>query len=180
MENHQTKPSALGSFSKGFLNSAGSGALMSGIFYSLIIAAEMLFPAMFAGHMLVPLAATLMGTVAGVMLPAAFMVGAIGLFGGIMTMKRDSEENKNLGANTTVVRQRSAGVTPVMVPMMGAAVAADRAEDVSNAPTTNWAERSGGAQRNRVQDILANGSMSDKDRASAILAERQNLAEAQR
>lgn len=164
MENPSQKPSGFGTFMKGFMNSAGSGALMSGIFYTLAFAAQN-FLGVTALHM----------TLATVIPGGLLMVAAVGLFGGIMAMKREGDEAKAVAQNNmrSPTRERSEDITPVMVPMLGGAVSADRAEET--APQMSWAERTGNADghRDRVQQILANGSMNDKDRASAILAERE-------
>lgn len=189
MENPETKPSALGSFFKGFLNSAGSGAAMSGIFYGMAIVALKLFAfnplhlgtAVSAfGASLGVIPGTAAAAVLGVLPVALFMVTAIGVFGGVMAIKRDIDEAKAVAAETTttVTRQRSTDLAPVIVPMVGA-VSADRAEAPESSPdTANWTDRTGGGHRDRIQSILANGSLTDKDRASAILAEREASATA--
>lgn len=40
----------------------------------------------------------------------------------------------------------------------------------------SWADRVGHGHQTRIADILANGSMSDKDRAAALLAERETAS----
>lgn len=160
MENQlQSKPSLLGSFTKGFLNGAGTGGLMMGIFQLV----------------------ALTGLLHGIAIP--YMIGMVvctGLFSGVMAVKRDLDENKEiaLAARSGVTPRGRSPEAVVPVPVVGAAVAADRAPEQAQ-----WAERVGGAaSRDRVSQILANGSLSDKDRAAAILAERNaaQLAEAQR
>ena len=153
------------------MNSAGSGALMSGIFYGLGFAAQAILPLVPA---LAPLAVALHFSLIPAIVGAGLMVGAVGLFGGVMALKREGEEAKAAAATTvshSATRARSQEVTPVMVPVMGASMNADEAP-----AQTNWAERTGGRSNDRIQQILANGSLSDKDRAGAILAEREAAA----
>ena len=170
MENPNQRPSTTGTFLRGFTNSAGSGALMSGIFYGLAIAAFKLFafnPLHFAAG------TTVIGAAASVLPVALFMVAAIGLFGGVMAMKRAGEEQREAAQTGIAPASRARSQEVTIVPAMAPMVAADRAE----AP--GWAARMGGPADNRIQQILANGSMSDRDRASAILAEREAAVNAQ-
>jgi hypothetical protein len=71
--------------------------------------------------------------------------------------------------------------TPTLIPLIGLggidhATAADHALEIEHTPSKrNWAastERRG----DRIQEILQNGAMNDKDRASAILREREERA----
>lgn len=107
-------------------------------------------------------------------IPLGYMAGMVlctGLFSGVMGIKRANDEAKITAPQDATLRSVTNESTPVLVPMMGTAVAADRAE----APeTTQWRDRTGGPTGNaRIQQILANGSLSDRDRASAILAARE-------
>lgn len=145
----------MASFTRGFMSSAGSGALMSGIFYGL---------AGITG--IIPFSLAVLPV-------AGLMVGAVGLFGGVMAAKRagdDARANAPIQRDAaTQARSQSRGQSHTLVP----AIAADRAEGPS------WAERTGGPQGNRLQQILDNGSLSDRGRAQAILAEREAAMNAQ-
>lgn len=181
MENPSQRPGGFGTFMKGFFSSAGSGALMSGIFYGIALLGAKLFPAI-VEFTHIGWAPTLMGTLGGIAGPIALMVLAVGVFGGVMATMREKAEAKEFTTITRSVsreQERSAEPTPVLVPMVGTSVAADRAEDA--APRASWVSRTGGSDghRDRIQQILNNGSMSDKDRAGAILAEREASASQQ-
>lgn len=129
-------------FMRGFTSGAFNGALMVGIFSGL---------SFIAGLSLMPIAA--MGV----------MVGSIGLFGGVMSVKRAHEENH--AARTLaqdLLRDNHAG--------QGRALAPEAELSTGQAPS-RWAERTG-RNTDRLQEILSNGSLSAKDRATAILAER--------
>jgi hypothetical protein len=77
---------------------------------------------------------------------------------------------------------REAHVTrssPTLVPIPGFehGTTLDAVEmEHSHQPTRNWRASVGGRGGDRVQEILRNGSMSDHDRAAAILAEREARA----
>jgi hypothetical protein len=125
-------------------------------------------------------AATLLPTL-GIMAlaPAAVMVMALALFSGVTAVDRakETEKQKQRGGIGSEI-SRAPDLMPVAVPMMG--VAADRAPDLTSQPASqqSWAASVGGTNRNNVQAILANGALSDKNRASAILAEREAQAAA--
>ncbi len=153
--NESAQPSILSAFVKG----AGSGIFSGGLMMS-ILGALSLIP----GVALAPA------------LPVALMiVGATGLFGGIMATKRilfdEPAAAREAGETVMPIPTGAAGVA--MAPTLAAE--ADEPSAAQDAPTKNWAAstgRSDGAQ-SRIQQILDNGSLSDKDRASAILAARE-------
>jgi hypothetical protein len=163
------RPSALRAFLGGFGTGAFNGSLMMGIFSVGSLALGALGTALnIAG-----LAAL---SPIGIW-PAVAAVVATGLFSGVMGVKRAFTETADEHTSTTA---RSAH-TQVLVPTMGHGVAPqmDIAEvaDMDTGRRTDWAERTG-QRSNNMQQILANGAMNDKDRASAILAERERTASA--
>lgn len=112
---------------------------------------------------------------------AAGMVLCTSLFGGIMSVMRGGGEGQSAAADISTAE----ALTPVISQSISRApqVSADVAEEVAPARTDgkSWAEtagRSAGSQ-SQINSILANGAMSDKDRASAILASRENDATAE-
>lgn len=166
MENPADTPSMMETFTKGFLKSAKSGALMSSIYYGLGFVLKA------AGWNLLHLGAP--GAALAVM---GFMVAAVGIFGGVMAVMQSREAREEERApSQTIGRARSheharaPEVTPVLLPTM----AADRVEGHDDAPQQSWVERtSNDNRRTGIEAILARGDLSDKDRASAILASRE-------
>ena len=152
------RPSAIGSFFSG-----GMSGLFSGIVMALIIASIAPFVGV-AG-------ATFMGTLAA---SGPLMVLAATLFGGVMGAKRalfDAPDHANAGV--TIVPVPVPGMsTPAMAPVMAMA---EDAPEQTQTPTKSWVADTGRSEdsRSRIQQILADGSLTDKDRASAILASRQ-------
>lgn len=100
-----------------------------------------------------------------------FMISlATGLFGGVMAVKHSLFDQGEQGQAPTYI--------PVAVQgMSGPAIAPTVTPDMApeQASARSWTQSVGreGNTQNRVQEILANGSMNDKDRASAILAARE-------
>lgn len=169
MENQQ-KPSLLSSFTSGAIKSGASGVLMSSIFYTLAIAFGVI---KFAGT------ASLMSTVIG---PVALMATSVALFGGIMAVKRaiDESHSNHHQHSASAARAQTIEQEPALVaPMIAASISADKAPEMATeAPAKSWTERTGNPERSdRVQQILSNGALSDKSRASAILSERQSSAQ---
>jgi hypothetical protein len=154
------RPSATRAFFGGFGSGAMSGALMIGIF-------ALLSP-FFGGAILTTLAS------------APLMIAATGLFGGIMSAKRamfdapaHAPHSPTVFVPTVVPSLAGPVLAPAMTPTM---TYADQAHETA-LTSKNWVAQTGRTE-NRVEQILAAG-LSDKDRASAILAERQaaSLAE---
>ncbi len=156
------RPSGPRAFFGGFGSGMLSGALMMGVVFTLGAIATLYPPlAAIAPHVL---SWSFVGT-------AAFMSVATGLFGGLMNMKR-TYASTAAAAHTDVI--------PVTIPMQSqdlalapATVLPDAVEQ--EAPTKNWAAETGrnANSQTRIQQILANGSLSDTDRAHAILAARE-------
>lgn len=159
-ESVENKPSLVGTFFKG----VGGSAVNSGI-----MAAVMTGVSYVAGSL-----GLVTGAASGAAAAGAFMVGAmplmvagITLFGGVMAVKRvmgeqreQAKEEKKLAQAIAIEdAQPSRGPVPEL-------------EVANDTPGTNWADRMGRSS-DRMGEILANGRMSDKDRASAILAARQ-------
>ena len=152
------RPSATRAFFGGFGSGAMSGALMTGIVALLSLP--------FGG---------------GIgLLSAGIMIAATGLFGGIMSAKRalfdapaHAPHSPTVFVPTVVPSLAGPVLAPAMTPTM---TYADQAHETA-LPSKNWVAQTGRTE-NRVEQILAAG-LSDKDRASAILAERQaaSLAE---
>jgi hypothetical protein len=151
-----------GSFFKGAM-----AGLLSGVVMALVIAS--ISPLLITA---VPGAAVLPYFTAfgeALVHSGGFMVVASTLFGGIMRAGRTMFEAPG---HSNAFAQ---GMVPVPVPgMSGPAMApvmtyADAAPEQQEAPTKSWvAETRNADARNTIEQILANGSMSDKDRASAI------------
>ncbi len=148
-----SRPSAIISFLSGGKSGFFSGVVMSGI--------------------LAALSPLLMGTPLG-WSAAGLMIGAATLFGGVMSAKRamfDTPHQPSANALNIVPVPVAMGVSgPVMSPEM---VYADHAPAPSTA-AKNWVADSGRSEvtGNRIQQILVDGRLSDRDRASAILASR--------
>lgn len=151
------RPSAFGAFLRGSLSGAFSGALMTVIVGPLT--------AFVGGGAL--LAA--LGSTAAIMIPAA------ALFSGFMAVKHvmfDAPAHAREMNREAVVPVPVAGVSaPVIAPRMDSAP--------TPAQKKNWVEKSGrgndGAE-NRIREILNNRSLTDKGRASAIYAAREEAA----
>lgn len=161
MEN--SNPSTSGTFMRGFMSSAGNGALMSGIFYGLLGLGSVIFPTVLHFSLMTALPV------------AAVMIAAIGIFGGVSAVRRAAHGNTTTQETNVSApsRERSMEVA-IPVPV----VAADRADDVS--ADRPWTDRvdANASHRNRITQILENGALDDKSRASAILAERQGAQQA--
>ncbi len=139
------------SIAKGMLSGAASGALMMGILFGLSFIPGLAF-------------------LAPGLLHGGAMVLATGMFGGVIAAKNAifiSPESYTAG-RSTVIPVPIAGLTAPMVSQ-----SLENAPE--QAPTKSWVAQTGreGDSQSRVQQILANGALSDKDRASAILAARE-------
>ncbi|MEJ0009342.1 MAG: hypothetical protein WDN72_01695 [Alphaproteobacteria bacterium] len=153
--------SGFSSFLRGFGSGAFNSALMLGIFTGVgyLVTGGLLMSLPMAG----------------------IMIGSIGLFNGVMGVWRHHEEQNNAKLiardilRDSQIRSASLGVAPSLSQQ------ADLAEPAQSAGRGSWAERAGSsAGGDRIQSILDNGAMSAKDRASAILAERESGASASR
>ncbi len=100
----------------------------------------------------------------------ALMTTATSLFSGVISAKRamfDAPETHTSTRNT---------ITPVPVAGLTAPMVSQSLDNTpEQAPAKSWVAQTGreGDSQSRVQQILANGALSDKDRASAILAARE-------
>jgi hypothetical protein len=163
MENH--KQSSSSAFWGGFGTGAGSGAMMVGILTAVSLVAKFALSGLgMAG------AAGSLGIMAIPLM--AVMITATGLYGGFMAMKR-AKESGTAGHSTShsTTRARSADPEITPMPMIAPAAAMDEAPEMTG---TKWADRTGRSNSaDRIQGILADGELSDKSRASAILAERE-------
>ncbi len=161
------RPSALRAFLGGFGTGAFNGSLMMGIFSLATFA----FNALVTAGII-----TGVGALSALQLPAiSVAVIATGLFSGVMAVKRAFTETADEHA-TAATRTTH---TPVLVPTVGHAMAPSmdmvESQEMDSGRRTDWAERTGQRSSN-MQQILANGAMNDKDRATAILAERERSA----
>ncbi len=145
----EAKATSVGTFLRGFKSGAINSSLMLGIFAGV--------GAIFG---LTAMALPIMGVT----------VLTTGIFSGILGIKKAKESGaeapNKAKQHTTHIITHAHAVEPAL--------------EHSNAVDTrsDWVERTGhsNSSQSKVQQILANGAMSDKDRASAILAERQNSA----
>ncbi len=158
-----------GTFRRGFFKGAGSGALMMGIFSSVMAAQFFLLPMIG----IPAIAAFSLGSSLG-------MIGmgtvATGLFSGVTATQR-AAESVNSAHNVSHDAQRA----PIRGPEHAIAPAMEHASHNSRV----WQDKVS-ADRPRghdhVSQILADGRLSDRDRAAAILREREQSStlEAQR
>lgn len=149
-----------GTFLGGFLNGAKSSAIVMGIFYGL-----------YFGLTFLPLGLPAVGATMAIFAGISVLTG--GIFGGMRASEAQKHGGQSHGAMMQGghVVQASQNVAPVLMP----AVMAERAQaQEQSAPTRQWAQ-SVGTRTDRVQEILSR-QMSDSDRASAILREREERA----
>lgn len=152
--NPQERPSLFGSFFKGAMSSAFSGALMMGLVFAVS-----LIPGL--------------GAIAPQAMIASGMVLATGIFGGVMGVKRamfDSPSASNSQSTFIPIPVGGASGPVVSVPAVSADMAAEQDQ-----PTTNWVANTGrdGDAKQRIQQIIASGR---SDRTSAVLAAREAAA----
>jgi hypothetical protein len=146
------RPSAIGAFFRGGISGLFSGLVMAGVIF--LISPFILGTGLSLGG-------------------AGLMIAAPTLFGGIMAAKRaifDAPHAHHDSATAIVPVPVQTISGPVMMPTMAIAD-----EAPAPAPTKNWVAETGRGKgaNDRIQQILADGSLSDKDRASAILASRE-------
>lgn len=146
------KPNPMKSFFSGLMSGLFTGAVMMGI-YALVAAT---------------------GLVGGMAIPNIIgMIAVTGLFTGTMAAMRGDKD-----AKATALVPATATV-PVIAETMGRApqIAMDATDDMA-APSRrdgkSWTDSAGrsASSQSRIQQIVSDGSMGDKDRASAILAAR--------
>lgn len=149
-----------GTFSRAFFKGAGSGALMMGIFAGVLNVASMVG------------AAALFGLTAPALLPAIGMMGfgavATGLFSGITASQRAVESAHSASNASHPARREPIARAPehAVSHSMDQVVHNQRAWTERVAPS-----RSSGADR--IGQIIADRSLSDRDRAAAILRDRE-------
>ena len=146
-----------GTFRRAFVKGAGSGALMMGIFSGVLQVAQ------FVGiTALVGMSAPALPAVIGMMGLGSI---ATGLFSGVMASQRSVSDAASARHQSHAVV--AAAREPVRAPEQAIAHATQQG--------SAWQEKVGaqrGHGRERVAAILADGKLSDKDRATAILRER--------
>lgn len=170
MHSEHEKPSAARAFFGGFGSGAFNGALMMGLFFG-VAGAITLMTFLPAG--LVAAAASVVGS-GHLLASAALTTLATGLFSGVMAAKHavfDAPSTGHGRAHTDYVAVPTTGMaSPALAPSVPSP---DMVEET--ALTRSWVSQTGREQgaEARVQQILANGAMSDKDRAGALLAARE-------
>lgn len=148
-----------GTFRRGFFKGAGSGALMMVIFSGLLATQAFVLPLLALPALAFSIPSALgmigMGTV------------ATGLFTGITATQRAAEAPP-IAHHASHQAER----TPVRAPEAAVAPAMERAAHNTHA----WTEKVSKDRphgRDHITKILADGKLSDKDRAAAILSERE-------
>lgn len=137
------------------MNGAGTGALMMGIFTVVSIGA----------------AALSGGTIPfiGLLTSAAIGVTTTSIFGGVMATRRAAEESRSAQHAS-----REASRTPVRAAEQAQAAAPALQNALqSQRRWTETVDRPSGS-RDRIAQIIADGSLTDKGRAEAIAASRSN------
>jgi len=160
----QKKPSKLAAFFKGYQSGTFNGALMMGIYQLVLFGAKAMEISFFGGLPVVELPTIIV------------TVMATGLFSGVMAVKRLLTEHESHPAERVADR---VAIVPVIGQSMTPQLAVAQASEVEqDAAPTQWASKVGPRQNN-IDAILKNGSMTDQDRAAAILAERQQASAAE-
>lgn len=146
-----------------FFKGATKGIILTGLMLGLTLAVGFI-----PGAALLPETFGLMQGV-GIMLVSGILNGAMSVYHGAKIQKQLNEHT--MRSDVQIVES-----SPTIVPLLGVGhgVSVEHALEIEDtqAAHTNWASRTQ-KSGDRVQEILRNGSMSDKDRASAILAERE-------
>lgn len=154
MENvSKQQPDDVGNFIKGAVKGMLTSTLFMGLFYGILGIAGAIS---FTGPTLL--------TIGG-----AFIAST--LFNGIVSVMNGREQDKNQDRNMqSLHRTQEESILPSMTP----SVTTERTQETEAEAKLNhkWAQSTGN-RSNNIEQILQNGSMSDKDRATAILAERQ-------
>ncbi|MFZ4125060.1 MAG: hypothetical protein ACOYJ2_03185 [Rickettsiales bacterium] len=160
----QQQPDDVGNFIKGAIKGMVTSALFMGLFYGMLALAPIIgAPAIINFN-----AAQTLFTIAGAFVASTLFNGIVSVMHGRETAKKTAENNDR----SRSIDEQSQTITPVILPTMAPTVAADRAQEAEAMPEREWAQ-SVGRSGNNIEQILQNGSMSDKDRAAAILAERE-------
>lgn len=149
-----------GTFRRSFVKGMSSGALMMGIFSTVMLTAAFALP-------VIGITAIAAPTISGALTMIGLGSVATGLFSGITATQR-AAESVHSASNVSHPARRE----PVRAPEQAVAPAMSQAIHNQRA----WADRVS-AQRSttpsRVDQILADRSLSDGDRASAILRDRE-------
>jgi hypothetical protein len=165
MNESANNTSMLSTFLKGAGSGAFSGGTIMGIFWVVgsIAAASSLIPS----ALVVGIPAMLLTTT------------CTSLFGGVMAVKRSMETTADVRQFSTAPRPSPAEEAAPAIAMSQSIPTPALAEeaDMASARTSSWADRPGiSRSTDSIRQILDNGAMSDKDRASAILAAREATA----
>ncbi|MFZ4542104.1 MAG: hypothetical protein ACOYNL_09985 [Rickettsiales bacterium] len=161
---------------RGFFKASASGAfnggLMMGIFYAVTQAAALVG---FLAPTSVPVLSVFLAS-------AAVATLATGLFSGVMSLKDRLSESpssahaERRGRGVVVPVPVSAMTTSPTIPVSTSMTSLpDTATETTTTPTRTWVAGTGRTTdtSGRIQQILNNGAIGDKDRASEILAARE-------
>lgn len=155
-----------GTFRRGFVKGMGSGALMMGIFSSLIAVTAFAFP--MVG---LPVIAATHGIGATLGMIGLGSV-ATGLFSGITATQRAAESVSIASSASHPARREPITRGPEQAVAHSVAPHIEKAAHNSNA----WTERVGASRtgtQSRVDQILADRNLNDGSRAAAILRDRE-------
>ncbi|MDX2095538.1 MAG: hypothetical protein SFW64_06340 [Alphaproteobacteria bacterium] len=153
------RPSLIASFMRGALSSGFNGVLMSGV---------------------MAVATVLLGiaTLSSAFGAAPLVILTAALFGGVMAVKHTlsgpAHASTGPGFIPIPVPVQGINAPAVPTPALGQTISADIAEAPEQSGK-NWAASvsQNGDTQSRIQQIITNGALSDKDRAGAILAARE-------
>ena len=158
------RQSTFGAFFKG-----GMSGLLSGVVMALVVAA---ISPLFAPAAAMAATGYLGLAIGSLATTGAFMAACSTLFGGVMGAKHvlfDGAKSHTSDTPTMVPVPVQSVSGPAMAPIVAYDMAPEQASGKSWVADTGRSE----GTNSRIQQILADGSLSDKDRASAILASRE-------
>lgn len=160
---------------RGLFTGMRSGLIMMGI-YALVMATVAftgIAPALIAAN------PSFLGALTSMLPTAAIGVAVTSLFSAVTNVLNPPQTTVQLQGRDGVMRTARITQAPgVAMPIvMGHSVAAERSHEVQAEQhpahgQAAWADRVGHGRKDRIAEIIANGSMSDKDRAAALQAER--------
>lgn len=163
---------------RGLFSGLRTGVLMMGIF-ALVSAAVLSSGVLVSAGLLTGAIPTFTGALLSVLPGAAIGVIATSLFGAVNAALSSGSNHEIVQIRGRDGVMRSAQITQapsVAMPIIHGQ-AAGKEHQQEHAPAehaqTSWAERVGHGHQSRIAEIIANGQMSDKDRAAALLAERE-------
>ncbi len=179
MENQSASARGL----RGLFSGLRTGVLMMGIFAlvsAAVLSSGVLVSAgiLAAGTAVPSFTAAFMSVLPG----AAIGVIATSLFGAVNAAlsPATSHETMQMRGREGVMRTAHITQAPAVAMPIIHGQAHGKEQQHEHAPAEHaqpsWAERVGHSHQNRIAEIVANGQMSDKDRAAALLAEREHAS----